>query len=100
MELKTRTEPRELIMMTSLNARMELSPLDKKNYFKLKKGYQGELMFDQRTNKLGNNLYILNGLWLEANNTDFQIDTVIISQRTIYLIEVKNYEGDHIYDSE
>jgi hypothetical protein len=78
---------------------MILSSKDKKQYLNLKKGYQGEVMFDQLTGKLQNALYILNDLCLETNNSVFQIDTLIISQETIYPFEVKNYEGDYYYDS-
>jgi hypothetical protein len=100
MQLKLRSVSNKLKILRSLNARMELPLNEKKYHFKLEKGYQGELMFDQLTAKLQNDMYVLNDLWLEANNTVFQIDTLIISQDTIYPIEVKNYEGDHFYDSE
>jgi hypothetical protein len=79
---------------------MDLSTKEKNHYLNLKKGYQGEVMFDQLTEKLQSEMYVLNDLCLEANNSIFQIDTLIISQETIFLIEVKNYEGDYYYDSE
>ncbi len=36
----------------------------------------------------------MNDMVLELNNTVAQIDSVLISNKTIYLFEVKNYEGD------
>ncbi|WP_160725255.1 nuclease-related domain-containing protein [Bacillus sp. USDA818B3_A] len=96
---KPRTKSKELRIYSSLNARMELSSKDKLHYSHLEKGYQGEVFFDQLTSKLQNDLYILNDLCLEQNKSSFQMDTLIISQRTIYQYEVKNHEGDYRYES-
>jgi len=95
---KPRIKSKEYRTMISLNARMGLSSIDKQHYAYLEKGYQGEVAFDQLTSKLQNGLYILNDLCLEHNKSFFQIDTLIISQQTIYPYEVKNYEGDYRYE--
>ena len=100
MHLKLRVASNALRILRSLNTRMNLSANDKKHYLKLEKGYQGEEIFDQLTAKLQCDMYILNDLCLEFNHSVFQIDTVIISQKAIFPIEIKNYEGDYIYDSE
>ena len=97
MAFKQRTEPRELLFLRTLNKRMELSPNDFEYYSSLKKGYEGEVMFDQLTEKLQSELLILNDLLLEVKRTQFQIDTTIISQEVIYLFEVKNLEGDYYF---
>ncbi|MEH7307011.1 nuclease-related domain-containing protein [Neobacillus drentensis] len=95
---KPRIKSKELRILSSLNARMELSSKDKQHYAYLEKGYQGEVVFDQITAKLENDLYVLNDLCLEHNKSVFQIDTLVIAQHTIYPYEVKNYEGDYRYD--
>lgn len=100
MALKPRPESKELIIMRALNTRMDLSSKEKKYYFNLEKGYEGEVMFDQLTETIQSDMFIINDLCLESNNSIFQIDTLIISQETIYPIEVKNYAGDYRYDSE
>lgn len=100
MHLKLRVASNGLRILRSLNTRMNLSANDKKHYLKLEKGYQGEEIFDQLTAKLQCDMYILNDLCLEFNHSVFQIDTLIISQKSIFPIEIKNYEGDYIYDSE
>lgn len=82
MFLKSRSPSMELRILRSLNSRMLLSPKEKKHYFHLEKGYQGELMFDQLTAKLRNDMFVINDLCLELNNSWFQIDTLIISQET------------------
>lgn len=95
---KKRMKSQELRTLSSLNARMDLSSKDKQHLAYLEKGYQGEVIFDQLTSKLQNGLYILNDLCLEHNKSFLQIDTLIISQQTIYPFEVKNYEGDYRYE--
>ncbi len=99
MAFKQRSESLELVIYRYLNARMILSANEKWHYYCLEKGYQGELMFDQLTEKLENDLYIINDLCLKWNNSFFQIDSLIISEKKIYPFEVKNYEGNYYFDS-
>ncbi|MBV7509718.1 NERD domain-containing protein [Bacillus sp. sid0103] len=94
---KPRLKSKELRILSALNARMELSSKDKQHYAYLEKGYKGEVVFDQLTSKLENDLYVLNDLCLEHNKSFFQIDTLVIAQHTIYPFEIKNYEGDYRY---
>ncbi|MEH7746484.1 nuclease-related domain-containing protein [Neobacillus drentensis] len=89
MALKSRSESVVLKIMRSLNTRSNLSTKEKKYYFKLEKGYQGELMFDKLTEKLQSDMLVINDLCFEFNDNIFQIDTLIIAQSTIYPFEVK-----------
>jgi hypothetical protein len=91
---KIRSKPAKLEILESLDTRMNLLTEDKQNYLNLKKGYEGEVMFDLLTEKLECDCYILNDLRLKVNNSIFQIDTLIIFQKIIQAFEVKNYEGD------
>jgi hypothetical protein len=79
---------------------MNLSDKDKQHFFNLKKGYEGEIIFDSLAEKLQCECFILNDLLLKLNNTMFQIDSLIIIQETIYFFEVKNFEGDYYYESD
>ncbi|MCH6265301.1 nuclease-related domain-containing protein [Neobacillus citreus] len=97
---KSRRETEELLMLRALNPRINLSDKDGRKYYTLEKGYQGEVMFDAITQELKNNCIVLNGLLFKLKEKHFQIDTVIIFQKTIYLIDVKNFEGDYIYKSD
>lgn len=97
---KARTKSKELLIMEFLDARMDLSNKDKQYYYSLKKGYEGEVLFDVLTEKLQCECFILNDLLLNINNTTVQIDTLIITSGKIYLFEVKNYEGDYYYESD
>lgn len=100
MILKRRGIPYELAVTRSLNTRMFLSADEKRHLVYLEKGYHGEIMFDQFTEKLSNDVIVLNDLCLEVQKSTFQIDTLIISQHTIYLFEVKNFDGDYYYEVE
>ena len=100
MPYKSRSESAELLILRSLNSRMNLPAKDKQHYFNLQKGFDGEIQFDSLTAKLQLECYILNDLLLKQNNTTFQIDKLIILSETIYLFEVKNYEGDYYYEAD
>lgn len=97
MHYKIRTKPNELTKLGILNNRMELAVKDRQRYFNLKKGYEGELLFDSLTEKLQCECLILNDLLLTVNYTTFQVDTLIITSEGIHMYEVKNNEGDYLY---
>ncbi|EKN71052.1 NERD domain-containing protein [Neobacillus bataviensis LMG 21833] len=97
MAYKPRTKSKELIILELLNTLMTLPEKDKQHYFSLKKGYEGELMFDALTENLQCECLILNDLLFKVNNTTFQIDSLIIISEKLYLYEVKNFEGDYFY---
>jgi len=86
--------------MKSLNNRMKLSKNDKQYYYNLKKGYEGEVLFDSYLDNLQCDCLILNDLLFKINKNTFQIDSLILMSEMIYLFEVKNFEGDYIYKLE
>lgn len=98
MAFKPRTKSSELVTLESLNKRMSLPPKDKQYYISLKKGFEGEKKFDLWREKLSSECLILNDLLLQINNTIFQIDSLVITALRIFIYEVKNFEGDYIYD--
>ncbi|CAG9619954.1 nuclease-related domain-containing protein [Sutcliffiella rhizosphaerae] len=95
---KDRDEPQALHTLKLLNARMSLTEKDKQDINNLEKGTDGEWMFNTIMGKLTCDCYILNDLLLKMNNNLFQLDSIIITQETIFLNEVKNFEGDFIYE--
>ncbi|RHW41448.1 NERD domain-containing protein [Neobacillus notoginsengisoli] len=97
MILKERTESHELIGLRYLKTRMELSENKKFYLANLESGYEGELAFDKLAATLQEERYILNDMLLEANNSDFQIDSMIVSEGITNLIDVKNLKGDYIW---
>ncbi|MBU8916699.1 NERD domain-containing protein [Bacillus sp. FJAT-29953] len=95
---KPRTVSEELLILGVLNSRMTLSDGDRHRYLRLKKGYEGEIMFDKLTEQLRCESIILNDLLFTVNNQTFQIDSLIIVPGQIYLYEVKNNEGNYFYE--
>ncbi|MFC4321437.1 nuclease-related domain-containing protein [Litchfieldia salsa] len=100
MNYKIRTEPLELKILNYLSLRMNLSDKDARYYNNLKKGFEGELIFDTFTTDLTCECLVLNDLLFKLNNTLFQIDSLIFLSDAIYFYEVKNYEGDFSYESD
>ncbi|MCA1318623.1 NERD domain-containing protein [Bacillus tianshenii] len=101
MLIKQRSEPLELTILKTLNARSLLNATDSVHFHNLEKGYRGEIMFDEYMKEVSNeNNLILNDLLLEYKNTVFQIDSLFQFSNTLHLFEVKNFEGDFIIDDE
>lgn len=95
MILKQRVESKELRTLRALNARMSLLEKERNYYLNLEKGFVGELEFDMLVEELPTEHYlVIHDFIYEISNTVFQIDTIILSGNTIYIFEVKNFEGD------
>src|SRR5690625_2317690 len=91
----TPAQPMELHILTLLYSRMKLSASERRQYENLHKGYKGEQkLHDLLHKQLSPDYLVVNDLLLKSNHTEFQIDTLLIGNNTIYPLEVKNYEGD------
>ncbi|OLO42343.1 hypothetical protein BTR23_03755 [Alkalihalophilus pseudofirmus] len=97
--LKPREVSKELKLLRYIKNRMPLSIKEANFYNNLEKGFEGEQKFDKWLELLSCDCLILNDLLFECNNTVFQIDSLLISPETIYLFEVKNYEGDYYIEA-
>src|SRR5690625_2688818 len=87
--------PPELTLYNFLQVRKTLSPEEETIFNNLQKGYIGEQNFVKFLNKnLQDEKLLLNSLTLSYNNSTFQIDSLLFWHDTIYLFEVKNFEGD------
>ncbi|WP_216647553.1 nuclease-related domain-containing protein [Bacillus sp. THAF10] len=85
-------------IFNSLHQRMDLTVKDKQYLDNLRKGYEGEIKFDCLLEEhLHSDCLILNDLLLRHHNSVFQIDSLLLFQDSLYLFEVKNFEGDFIY---
>jgi hypothetical protein len=99
--LKSRTESLELKLQKLLLTRMNLTHKERSNFSYNIKGFEREKQFDQFLEKyLTIDCLVLHDLLLETNNTFFQINTMLISQKTIQIFEVKNYEGDYFIEAD
>jgi Nuclease-related domain len=95
MIIRQRPEPLEITLLRYLHTRMELTEKDASHYLKLEKGFKGEQKCDLLLESLPNGWLIIHDLLLECNHSVFQLDSVLIAQETLYLLDVKNYEGDY-----
>ncbi len=100
MIIKQREEPVELKYLRLLNSRLSLSEEKKAAFWSIVKGFKGEEAFDELSGQLFDNYLVVNDLFLKHNNTFFQLDTLIIAADTIYLFEIKNYEGDYLIEND
>jgi hypothetical protein len=98
--IKPRIESKKLKRLKSLNARMRLSAEEANYYRYLDKGLGGEKKFDDMLKILPDDWLIISDLMLKYNNTEFQIDSLLIFHGTVLMIEVKNYEGDYIFEAD
>lgn len=97
---KRRTRSFELEILTLLDERKGLPASEKRYYYNLAKGYEGELAFDHLIEQLHCDCLILNDLLFNVNHTSFQIDTLIVTLGKIYMYEVKNFDGDYYYEAD
>lgn len=97
MILKERSKSISHRILEVLNNRTTLSAGEKVQYANQKKGFDGELTFDQIQKESGINGLILNDLLLSTRDTSYQIDALVITDQKIYLYEVKNYSGTFVY---
>ncbi|WP_421378434.1 nuclease-related domain-containing protein [Bacillus salacetis] len=98
MILKNRRESEELKILRSLNARASLDENGRNSYHSAEKGYEGEVLFDERVTAVRDHMVFINDLLLEHQGSEFQIDSLAVSSRKIFHFEVKNYEGDFLID--
>lgn len=97
--IKARSSATELSILRSLQSRVALAENERKRLLNLSKGFNGEDQFDHLIESLQSDIYLLHDLCLEHNHSVFQIDTLLISEKEIVLFEVKNYEGDFVFEA-
>lgn len=98
MVIQERPIPLDLLIFRVLLARMQLSEKEITNYAVRQKGYEGELKSDEWLKGLTDQWLLLHGLLLEYDGSKFQIDTLIIAFERIYILDVKNFEGDYFLE--
>lgn len=85
--------------MEALSIRTELTDREMKTLERLQKGYRGEQLYDRILDEVGHDsLHIFRDIWIKADKSLTQIDSLIVSDDRIIINEVKNYSGLYIYD--
>ena len=94
--LNTLTPPDTLLLYETLLSRKFLSPTEHQHYEQLHKGFIGEKNFKKNLSSYDSqNFKSLFGCLFEVDNMEFQIDCILLTTDTVYLLEVKNYTGDY-----
>lgn len=103
MILKSRTKPRELLVLEALNSRIKSSHESaenvKRELAKRQKGFLGELRVDHFIKRLANRTTILQDVTLKNGDEIIQMDTIVITDFAIYCIEVKNFQGTILFNT-
>lgn len=94
MFINERMKPHDLLFYEALSARTELTKDEKKNLNNFRKGYEGEMLYDQLFESIGHdNILIYRDVFLSIDNSVTQYDALIISDHGIISNEVKNFSG-------
>lgn len=88
--------PTSLLVYETLHARQSFSSKKRRLYEQLRKGFSGEhkLTTYLKASDL-NHVIPLYDCLFEVNNRELQIDCLLLTSDTIFLLEVKNYTGDY-----
>ncbi|HBV22361.1 MAG TPA: hypothetical protein DEB42_01025 [Jeotgalicoccus sp.] len=94
MFINERTKPKELLFYEALAARTALTKREAKDLSKMKKGYEGEILYDQIFESIGHdNVIIYRDVCLNIDNSVTQYDSLIVSDKGIISNEIKNFSG-------
>ena len=95
--LKNREKPELLTVLELLDKRMTLPLIEKQHLHTMLKGYNGEILFDSLIDKdINTDALVMNDVSLMLGSSPFQIDSIVLTTDTLYLYEVKNYQGTFI----
>ncbi|MCA1061095.1 NERD domain-containing protein [Rossellomorea aquimaris] len=104
MNVNKRKIPLTLLKLDAVMGRLQKDypkiPLMKENLAKIKAGYNGEKAIDYQLGYLPpKNYYIFHDIRLEVNGRYFQIDTLVLTNYFILILEVKNIAGAINFDT-
>jgi hypothetical protein len=97
---KERIKPEHLRILEILLTRTKISRDDYYYFLNLKKGFEGELVFDAYTKQFKLDHFFLNDLQLEIRRAPFQVDALMIRTNLLILYEIKNFEGIYKWGAE
>ena len=103
MLIKKRNKPLPLQKLDALISRLHPNHPNLENIKKdaaiRYKGYIGEQKVDYHLERLTLPNTIAHDIYIKTEQQNFQIDTLILTQRAIYIIEIKNYTGTITFDT-
>src|SRR5690625_2153256 len=103
MIIKRRKEPYEIKVLEALSTRLKNNhpamQAIKKELARRQKGFTGELKVDYFLESLANKTTILQDVSLEVAGKTVQIDALVITNFSIYCIEIKNIDGTLLFNT-
>ncbi|SDQ16246.1 nuclease-related domain-containing protein [Virgibacillus salinus] len=103
MNMKIRTKPRPLQKLDAaiprLSPHFQQLPAMKEDAAIQQKGFSGESKVDYYLDYLATNYTILQDVYLRVNGKNVQIDSLVLSQQAIYIVDSKNYNDTITFDS-
>ena len=94
-----RQKSHHLQYLEALYFRNGLTLEEEKEYQKLLQGYQGEVYFDKLCQFFSiSKEQTMDDITLSLFKNVTQIDKIIVSGNVLYLIDVKNYQGNYRYE--
>lgn len=97
--VKERGKSKLIKGMEALRSRLELDPKDESYYQSLVTGHEGEVIFDRKVKQfIGSEAIYISDLLLNVNGKSAQIDAMLITDKCLYVFEVKNYCGEYTFN--
>jgi len=92
-----RKEAHELQWLETVGQRKQLTEEQRRALQRLQKGFLGEQQMDKLAKMfLSEKVLVIDDITLQYQNTVVQIDKILIIGNTVYIIDVKFYQGNYI----
>lgn len=86
--------------LETLSIREQLTEAENKTLIRLQKGFEGEQLYDRILDEVGHDdISIFRDIWIKADKSLTQIDSLIVSDDVVIINEIKNYSGQYIYEN-
>ncbi|GAF65048.1 hypothetical protein BTS2_1945 [Bacillus sp. TS-2] len=101
MIVKPCKEPLEFSIWRSLRSRKQnITKEDMQYYFQNLKGFHGELEFEKWCEDLPEDWLCFHNLCLEVKNSKFQLDYIVLTNKSLFLFEIKFYSHDYYFEND
>ncbi|WP_462421768.1 nuclease-related domain-containing protein [Salinicoccus sp. Marseille-QA3877] len=86
--------------LETLSIRAQLTEVESKRLNRLQKGFEGEQLYDIIFEEAGHDgINIFRDIWIKADKSLVQIDSLIVSDDKVIINEIKNYSGQYTYEN-
>lgn len=93
MIIKNRDKPFELLQLEALRGRITFSAEQERLYRYLTTGFVGECLSDRMVENAAERVIQMHDLLLTSGGRTCQVDSLLVVDGKIYLLEIKNWEG-------